>query len=104
METKKIIKYFKREIKKIYGEQLVDVILFGSWARGTADIDSDIDLLVVLQGEIMPGKEIDKMINCITDLNLKYDTLLSVVPISNELYKQTNSPLILNVKKEGIPA
>ncbi|MCK4805184.1 MAG: nucleotidyltransferase domain-containing protein, partial [Spirochaetes bacterium] len=60
---------FKREIKKIYGEQLVDVILFGSWARGTADIDSDIDLLIVLQGEIMPGKEIDKMINCITDLN-----------------------------------
>ncbi len=44
------------------------------------------------------------MIDCITDPDLKYDTLISVVPVSKETYQETNSPLMLNVKKEGIPA
>jgi hypothetical protein len=51
------------------------------WARGAATADSDIDLVVVLKGKISPGREIDRMIDCITDLNLKYDTLISVVPV-----------------------
>lgn len=104
LEIQKIIKDFKKEIIGIYGKRLVNVILFGSWAKGKGTPDSDIDLLVVLDGEIIPGKEIDKMIDCITDLNLKYDTLISVVPVSKETYQETNSPLMLNVKKEGIPA
>ena len=104
LEIQKIIKDFKKEIIGIYGKRLVNIILFGSWAKGKGTPDSDIDLLVVLDGEIIPGKEIDIMIDCITDLNLKYDTLISVVPVSNETFQETNSPLILNIKKEGIPA
>lgn len=104
MDIKIIIDEFKKEIKKIYGNRLVKVILYGSWARGTGTGDSDIDLMVVLKGKISPGKEIDRMIDCITDLNLKYDTLISVVPVSLEEYGVTDSPLLLNVRREGIPA
>ncbi|NIM17199.1 MAG: nucleotidyltransferase domain-containing protein [Candidatus Aminicenantes bacterium] len=104
MDIKIIIDEFKKEIRKIYGNRLVKVILYGSWARGTGTGDSDIDLMVVLKGKISPGKEIDRMIDCITDLNLKYDTLISVVPVSLEEYGVTNSPLLLNVRREGIPA
>jgi hypothetical protein len=32
----------------LYGDQLVGVAVFGSWARGEAASDSDLDLLVVL--------------------------------------------------------
>ena len=104
MNTQTIIEDFKNELHKIYGNRLVKVILYGSWARGTADVDSDIDLMVVLKGNITPGKEIDRMIDCITDLNLKYDALISVVPVSNKIYSHTNSPLLLNVRREGVPA
>lgn len=99
-----IIHQFKKEIKKIYGNQLEKIILYGSWANGTATNDSDIDLMVVLKGKISPGREIDRMIDCITDLNLKYDTLLSVVPVSDEIYTYIDSPLMLNVRREGIAA
>jgi predicted nucleotidyltransferase len=104
MNIQTIIDEFKKEIKKIYGNQLDKIILYGSWANGTATNDSDIDLMVVLKGEISPGREIDRMIDCITDLNLKYDTLLSVVPVSDEVYANFDSPLILNVRREGIAA
>ncbi|MGD2090988.1 MAG: nucleotidyltransferase domain-containing protein [Candidatus Aminicenantes bacterium] len=104
MNIQTIIDEFKKEIKKIYGNQLDKIILYGSWANGTATNDSDIDLMVVLKGKISPGREIDRMIDCITDLNLKYDILLSVVPVSDEIYATIDSPLMLNVKKEGIAA
>ena len=104
MNTQMIVNEFKEEIRKIYGKQLVDVILYGSWAKGTATEDSDIDLMVVLKGDITPGREIDRMIDCITDLNLKYDTLISVVPVSGNAYATIDSPLLINVRREGIPA
>jgi predicted nucleotidyltransferase len=104
MNIQTIIDEFKKEIKEIYGNQLDKIILYGSWANGTATNDSDIDLMVVLKGIISPGREIDRMIDCITDLNLKYDILLSVIPVSDEIYANIDSPLILNVKREGIAA
>jgi len=57
MNIKMIIDEFKEEIKKIYGNRLEEVILYGSWARGTSTGDSDIDLMVVLKGEVTPGRE-----------------------------------------------
>ena len=99
-----VLTEFKRELRHLYGERLKDVILFGSYARGEARAGSDIDVMVILRGEVMPGREIDRMIDVITDLNLKYGILLSVVPMAEEKYLQRNSPLLLNVRREGIPA
>ena len=104
MEIKNILEEFKEEIGKLYGARLKEVILYGSWARGDATDESDIDLLIVLEGKIVPGAEIDRMIDIITEINLKYDMLLSVYPISEQDYSVINSPLLINVRKEGIPA
>jgi hypothetical protein len=44
-----IITKTQQGLKKIYGEQLEKIILFGSQARGDARPDSDIDILIVLK-------------------------------------------------------
>ena len=103
MTIRKSLAEFKKEIEELYGERLKDVVLYGSWARGKATEESDIDLLIVLEGEIIPGLEIDRMIDIITDINLSYNVLISVYPVSEEDYATTNSPILLNVRKEGIP-
>jgi len=102
MEIKRVIEEFKREIKKLYGDRLKSVILYGSYARGNATTDSDIDLLIVPGGNVYPGEEIDRMIEIITDINLKYGVLLSVYPVSEKDYSCVNSPLLINVRREGI--
>ena len=94
----------KRRLKKLYGNRLKHIILYGSYARGSATEDSDIDLLVVLEGKVKPGEEIDRMIEIITGINLRYNVLISVYPISEEDYKKVNSPLLINVRRESIPA
>ena len=103
-EIMKIIAEFKKEVKELYGERFKSIILYGSWARNEASEESDIDLLIVLKGSITPGKEIDRMIDIITDINLKHGVLISVYPVSEEDYSKINSPLLINVRQEGIAA
>lgn len=105
MKIEHIVKEFKQQIAELYGQRLKKVVLYGSYARGHAnDEHSDIDLAVVLDGDVVPGKEIDRMIDIITELNLNYAVLISVYPVSEKNYATVNSPLMLNLRREGIPA
>jgi len=105
MNIEPILKEFKQKIAELYGQRLKKVVLYGSYARGQAnDEHSDIDLAVVLAGTVEPCREIDRMIDIITDINLDHDVLLSVYPVSENDYHSVNSPLLLNLRREGIPA
>jgi predicted nucleotidyltransferase len=99
-----ILKELKAGVVRLYGNRLTNLVLYGSWARKQATEDSDIDLAIVLEGDVKASKEIDRLIDIITDINLKYDVLLSVYPVSEKDYKSLNSPLLLNIRKEGVPA
>lgn len=101
---KPILEEFKAALQKLYGKKLKNIILYGSWARGKAKEHSDIDLAVLLDGEANPGKEIDRMIDIITDLQLKYNALISVYPVSEKKYMTVKSPRLLNIHKEGVSA
>jgi predicted nucleotidyltransferase len=104
MRIRDILKEFREELEKLYENRLKTIILYGSWARGEATEDSDIDVLIVLEGKVIPGKEIDRMIDIITEINLKHGVLISVYPISEDDYSTINSPLLINVRREGVPA
>lgn len=103
MQIESILKEFREKTVKLYGQRLKNIILYGSYARGQATEDSDIDLAVILEGEVDPCREIDTMIDLITDINLDFETLLSVIPLAVTDFKQLNSPLLLNLRKEGKP-
>jgi predicted nucleotidyltransferase len=104
MKIKEVLREFRAELEKRYGDKLKNIILYGSWARGDATEKSDIDLLIVLGEEIIPGKEMDRMIEIITEINLKHNVLISVYPVSEKDYSTVNSPLLINVRREGVPA
>lgn len=95
---------FRTALQQLYGDRLQNVILYGSYARNTQTSTSDIDLAVVLNGEVSPAKEIDRMADIITDLNLEFAVLLSVYPVSVEDYQSRHSPLLINVRREGVAA
>jgi predicted nucleotidyltransferase len=104
MQIENILKEFREKAAKLYGQKLKSIILYGSWARGSATDDSDIDLAVVLEGDVNPCSEIDRLIDIVTEINLNYGVLLSVYPVSDRNYASVNSPLLLNMRKEGVPA
>lgn len=102
VRARQAIREFVEAAHALYGEQLRQVILYGSCARKEATPDSDIDLAVVLSGEVVPGREIDRMIDLITDINLEHSVLVSVYPVSEEDFINRNSPLLINIRREGM--
>jgi predicted nucleotidyltransferase len=104
MEIEHILKEFREKAEKLYGSKLKNIILYGSFARGHATEDSDIDLAIVLEGNVAPGREIDRLIDIVTELNLNHGVLISVYPVSEENYNSLNSPLLMNIRREGIAA
>jgi predicted nucleotidyltransferase len=103
MEIEPILKEFKQKIAELYGQRLKKVVLYGSYARRQAiDEHSDIDLAIVLEGDISACEEIDRMIDIITDMNLDHNILISVYPVSERDFNEVNSPLLMNVRREGI--
>lgn len=91
-------------LKQLYGPRLNQVILYGSQARGDAEQGSDIDILVVLNGDVNPGDEISKTSKTVSQLSLKYDTFISCTFVSHYRFAKEQSPLFLNVRREGIAA
>jgi len=53
---------------------------------------------------VIPGEEIGRIIDIITEINLKYGVLISVYPVSEDDYKKVKSPPLINVRREDIPA
>ena len=92
----------KESLARIYKKRFAGLVLYGSYARGEAYKSSDIDLMVILKGKVIPGKEVDHMMDAVYDLSLKYDELISVYHVSVNMYNKSQSPLVMNAKKEGI--
>lgn len=101
-DIEEILKKAKAALQKIYGKRLKGVILYGSYARGEAVEGSDLDLIVLLDNMENPIEELEKCSKQIHQLDLAYDTLISMIPFDLNQYNTRKLPIIMNAKKEGI--
>ena len=97
-----VLQAVKEQFQELYRDQLEQLILFGSQARRQAEADSDIDIAVILTGAVNPIQEIKKNNPWISDLCLETDTLINCLYLSREQYETKETPLIRNIKREGI--
>lgn len=96
----RVLQELRRELESIYESRLASVILFGSHARGDEVPTSDVDVLVVLDGNVEPGKEIARMGRTVAALSLRFDLVISRIFISTERYSREQNPLLLNIRNE----
>ncbi len=100
---KKILMELVRGILAIMEHQTVSIILYGSVARGTNNEESDVDVALLINGSMESGTE-DKLSDLVVDMNLKYNTVFSVIDIDYELFKKWEkvTPFYQNVAREGV--
>jgi len=55
-----ILHEFKEDVKNILGDNFVEMILFGSYARGDYREDSDVDVLIVVKEK---NKSVEKIVS-----------------------------------------
>ena len=92
----------RRRFEALYGPRLVRLMLFGSQARGDADPGSDIDVLVVLERPVRPGEEIARTGEITAEISLENNIVISCTFISADRFEHEESPLMINVRKEGV--
>jgi len=97
-----VLNYFKTNLKTIYQDNFVKLILFGSQARGDAKPDSDIDVLVVLKNTSNFEQKRQQVIKLISDLCLEHQILISCVYVNEYQFSYEKSPLLINIRREGI--
>jgi len=101
-DIKQALEELRQSLGQIYGERLCGLYLYGSYARGDYHSDSDVDVLVVLEGEVKPSQEIDRISDRVADICLEHNVLIATFPVSEEWLQQRKSPLFENVRKEGV--
>ena len=95
---------FKQAMHTLYGDRLLHVILYGSYARGDFHAESDVDFLLVLRGEeLSKMREIGALYPVRSALSRKYDIDISVMPIEEKRFTEKADFLFFrNVSKDGI--
>lgn len=105
-QIEELKKEVEAAVKNLFSDRLKKVILYGSYARGNYDEESDIDFAVVADISVNEINEFDDSLGTTSfDLSLKYDVVVSIILISEENFNgyQNILPFYSNLVKEGIP-
>ena len=92
----------KKGLRELYGERFRGLYLYGSYARGTADSDSDVDVLVVLAGEVNPYAEISRANDLLSGIDLRHDVLISFVAVPEGWLRESPGAICSSVRREGV--
>lgn len=98
------MKELKEGLVLIYEDRLKDLYLYGSYARGVAQPDSDIDVMIVLNNYESYGQEIDRTGELVSKLALDYGISISRVIMKEMQWKNSDTPLLRNIRIDGVPA
>lgn len=98
-----LLEELKAGLEQIYGDQLRGVYLFGSYARGDQDAESDVDILILLNDYNEYGLEIDRTGEVVSSLSLKYGLTISRIFVREPDWQGLQTPLLRNVREESIP-
>ena len=104
-DLKIILKKISEIYYVVYGEDIVKIVLYGSYARGDYQNDSDIDVVAIVRGERKDLQErLKEVWDVSSDLELEYGTIVSptVIPLDEfEKYK-ADLPYYRNIQNEGV--
>ena len=96
-------KEYKSILQGLYGNELAELILFGSYARDDQQNESDVDFAIVLYNpDTRPAAEIIKTSAIASRLSLKYGLMVSSLPVSLHKKQTSMQGVYREIRKEGI--
>lgn len=103
-DLRELLERLDRSLAELYGERYRGLVLFGSYARGEArEEGSDVDLLLLLEGEVEPWREYLRAEPVKWPLSLESGYVLSIFPVNVEAYLEPRKPFLMNARREGMP-
>jgi predicted nucleotidyltransferase len=92
----------EKGLKELYGDRFRGLLLYGSYARGTAWEGSDVDLLLLLEGPVKSVQEILRTDELTASLSLEATLVLSLLPFSIEDFEEGKTMFLRNIREDAI--
>jgi predicted nucleotidyltransferase len=89
-------------LEETYGEDLEGIYLYGSYALGKEDSESDVDVIVVLDDFESYAAEIDRIGPLGAALSLKYGVSISKVFVRKRDWLGKETPFLINAREEAV--
>jgi predicted nucleotidyltransferase len=96
--SSKLLREVVRRIRTTADPQ--QVILFGSWARGEGHVDSDLDLLIVMDTDLPRHKRPLPFYRALADMGFAKDIVV-YTPEEVEDWKTASCSLVATALREG---
>lgn len=104
IKTENLIKACKEKLRKEYGPRFHSLIVYGSYAKGNADKDSDIDLFILINEPFDYFKELKNIVDILYPVQLDSDFLISAKPVFADDFTAGKNYLYRTAVREGIVA
>jgi hypothetical protein len=101
-DPRRIAREVAADLRRLYGNRLSSVLLFGSWARGDAHLESDIDVLVVLDRVDSVWDELRRMDPVLWRHSFDNDTVVTALPVARRDLEQRKRPVLARAQAEGL--
>ena len=98
-----LVTKLKSGLTGLYGQRLKAVVLFGSYARGDYNEDSDLDVMIVLDRYESYWDELVRSAELASELSLEYNVTISRMIMTEEQWKRGDLPVLRNIRIEGVP-
>jgi len=102
MTRQELLREIKARLQAKHGDRLRGAVLYGSQARGDAGSESDIDLLVLLDGPVDYGRDLEANLEALYPLSLEIGRRISAKPVEAAEYETVECPLYRNARSEGV--
>ncbi len=99
-----ILAELRSGLENLYGVRLRGVYLYGSYARGEQEWDSDVDVLIVLDRIDAYGAEIDHTSELVSSVSLLYGISISRVFATQDAWRDGQDRFLFHVRQEAVAA
>ena len=102
MLTSEMRKEIKARLENAFQDRLQGVLLYGSEAKNESREGSDLDLMVLLDGPVRLGRDLETIVEALYPVQLEIEAPIHATPVSAKVFEAGEFGLYRSARRDGV--
>ena len=102
MLSHEIRNQIRTRLEDAFRGRLQGVLLYGSEARNEAREGSDLDLMVLLDGPVLLGRDLETIVEALYPVQLEIEAPIHTTPVSSKVFEAGEYGLYRSARQDGV--